>query len=156
MKSFRNFALMSCVLLLNTIILSAQSDFSGTWNLDHSKSDPAFRDYQVTIDVTQTPQTITVVQTLVMKSGEKTAMPPVSYNLDGKEVVKEEQDGTDKLSAKLSPDKKTLTVKFVRSSNGNDYGSLTIYNLSDDGSVISIKSSDLKGESPMVQTYNKQ
>lgn len=155
MKSSGKIGLMLCFLLLNTFVLNAQSDFSGTWNLDHSKSDAAFRDYEVTVVITQTAQNFTVEQTLIMKSGEKTTMPAVSYTLDGKEVAKEEQGGNDRLSAKWSPDKKSLTVKFVRTMEGNDYGSLTVYNLSDDGRILTVKSSDLTGESPMVQVYNK-
>jgi hypothetical protein len=75
-------------------------------------------------------------------------------NLDGKEISKEQQGGTDKITAVLSPDKKTLTTKFVRTMNGSDYGSMTIYILSED--TLTIKSSDLKGESPMVQVYNRK
>jgi hypothetical protein len=156
MKSLGKTALMLGFLLLNTFGLCAQSDFSGTWILDHSKSDAAFRDYEVTVVITQTAQIFTVEQTLLMKSGEKSVMPATTYNLDGKEVVKEEQGGKNKLSAIWSPDKKSLTIKFVRSMEGNDYGSLTVYNLSDNGSILTVKSSDLTGESPMVQTYNKK
>jgi hypothetical protein len=155
MKSSGKTPLMLCFLLLNTFVLSAQPDFSGTWNLDHSKSDAAFRDYEVTVVITQTAQIFTVEQTLLMKSGEKSVMPAISYTLDGKESIKEEQGGKDKFSANWSPDKKTLTVKFVRTMEGKDYGSLTVYNLSDNSSILTVKSSDLTGESPMVQVYNK-
>jgi hypothetical protein len=155
MKSSGKPAFMTCALLLNTLVLLAQQDFSGTWTLDHSKSDAAFRDYEATCVITQTAQIFTVEQTLLTKNGEKSVMPAVSYNLDGKEVIKEELGGKNRLSAKWSPDKKALTIRFVRTMDGNDYGSLTVYNLSDNGLVLTVKSSDLTGDSPMVQTYNK-
>jgi hypothetical protein len=156
MKSSAITTLMLCFLFLNTLVLSAQSGFSGTWIIDHSKSDAEFRDYEITVVITQTAQTFTVEQTLLMKSGEKSVMPATKYSLDGKEVLKEGQGGKERLSVKLSPDKKTLTVKFVRTMDGNDVGSLTVYNLSGNGLVLTVKSSDLTGESPMVQTYNKK
>jgi hypothetical protein len=156
MKSSSKTTFMLCFLLLNAFVLSAQSEFSGTWILDHSKSDAEFRDYEITVVITQTAQTFTVEQTLLMKSGEKSVMPAAKYSLDGKEVVKEGQGGKERLTAKLSADKKTLTVKFVRTMDGNDYGSMTVYNLSGNGLVLTVKSSDLTGESPMVQTYNKK
>lgn len=148
--------LMICLLFINAFVLNAQTDFSGTWILDHSKSDAEFRDYELTCIIGQTSQTITVEQMLVAKNGEKTAMPAVTYRLDGKEVIKEEQGGKDKLSAKWSPDKLTLTVTFVRTMDGNDYGTKTSYNLSENGQFLSIKSSDLSGESQMIQVYKKQ
>jgi hypothetical protein len=145
---------MISVLFLSTFVLNAQSPFSGKWILDHSKSDAEFRDYEITLVITQTLKSFTAEQTLTMKNGEKSVMPAVSYNLDGKEVIKEEEGGTSKLSAEWSTDKKTLTIKFVRSMNGNDFGSKTSYNLSDDGRILSIKATDLNGESPMVQVYS--
>jgi hypothetical protein len=156
MKSSKNYILMICILLLNACALNSQSDFSGNWILENAKSDAAFRDYKVTCDITQTPQKFTVVQTLFMKSGEKTAMPAASYDFDEKGEMNRVKDSTENLSAKWSPDKKTLTVKFVKTMDGNEAGSLTIYNFSDNGRVLTIKTSDLTGESPMIQVYNKK
>jgi hypothetical protein len=155
MKSFKNLIPVICILLLNASLLRAQ-DFSGTWVLDHSKSDAEFRDYEITCSISQTTSAITVEQVIIMKDGKKTAMPPVTYNIDGKEVSKEEQGGTNKISASLSPDRKILTTKYVRTMNGNDYGSITVYTLSEKGMVLTVKTSDLKGDSPIVQTYNKK
>lgn len=155
MKTLNKDALVICFLFLNTLLLSAQ-DFSGTWILDHSKSDAEFRDYQITCTISQTTSTITVEQVIIMKDGQKSAMAPMTYNLEGKQISKEEQGGTDKITATLTPDKKTLSTKFVRTINGNDYGSVAIYTLSDKDKVLTVKTSDLKGDSPMVQTYNRK
>ena len=155
MKSSKKHAFLICILLLSSSLLRAQ-DFSGTWILDHSKSDAEFRDYQITCNIGQTTSTITVEQVIIMKDGQKSAMPPITYTIDGKEVSKEEHGGTDKISASLSPDKKILTTKYVRTMNGSDYGSITVYTLSDKDKVLTVKTSDLKGDSPMVQTYNRK
>jgi hypothetical protein len=155
MKSLKKLVPVICILLLNAALVGAQ-DFSGTWILDHSKSDAEFRDYEITCNISQTTSVITVEQVIIMKDGQKSAMAPITYNIDGKEVSKEEQGGTNKISASLSPDKMILTTKYVRTMNGNDYGSLTVYTLSVKGRVLTVKTSDLKGESPMVQTYNKK
>jgi hypothetical protein len=157
MKFSFKYTLMICVFSLNAFVLSAQLDFSGEWVLDHSKSDAEFRDYQITCLITQTSQTFTVEQILVMKNGERSAMPAVTYNLDGKEITREEQGGKDKFSARwTSEDQKTLTVKYVRNMDGHDYGSITTYKLSEYGKILTVNTSDLKGESPMVQVYKKK
>ena len=156
MKSVNKLALVICILLLKTFLLKAQSDFSGTWILDHSKSDAEFRDYEITCNINQTTSAITVEQVIITKDGQKSVMAPITYNTNGKEVSKEEQGGTNKISTSLSPDGKTLTTKYVRTMNGNDYGSITVYNVSDKDKVLTVKTSDLKGESPMIQAYNKK
>jgi hypothetical protein len=92
-----------------------------------------------------------------MKTGEKSSMPAVTYNLDGKETIREEQDGKSKLLVLWStPDQKTLTIKYTRIISGNTVGSITIYKLSENNEFLSIKSSDLGGDSPMVQVYRKK
>jgi hypothetical protein len=44
----------------------------------------------------------------------------------------------------------------VRTMNGSDYGSITTYFLSADGKTLKVKTTDLKGETPMVQVYNRK
>jgi hypothetical protein len=146
-------------LILNASLLtSAQSsgNFAGTWEIDHSKSDAEFKSYGITCIITQSPTEITVKQDFLTELGEKSSMPPITFNLEDKVISKEEQGGTDKVSAVLSPDKKTLTTKFVRTMNGSDYGSITTYFLSADGKTLKVKTTDLKGETPMVQVYNRK
>jgi hypothetical protein len=140
------------------LLTSAQTsgNFAGTWEIDHSKSDAEFRGYQITCTITQSATEISVKQDFVSELGEKSSMPAIIFNIEGKEISQEEQGGTDKISASLSPDKKTLSTKFVRTMNGNDYGSMTVYTLSVDAKILTVKTTDLKGESPMVQVYNRK
>jgi hypothetical protein len=146
-------------LILNASLLtSAQTsgNFAGTWEIDHSKSDAEFKSYGITCIITQSPAEITVRQDFLMEGGKKSSMPPITFSLEGKEISKEEQGGTDKVSAVLSPDKKTLTTKYVRTMNGSDFGSITTYYLSEDGKTLKVKTTDLKGESALVQVYNRK
>jgi hypothetical protein len=146
-------------LIMNTALLtSAQTsvNFAGTWEIDHSKSDAEFKSYGITCIITQSATEITVKQDFLTELGEKSSMSPITYNLEGKEISKEEQGGTDKISAVLSPDKKTITAKFVRTMNGNDYGSITTYFLSSDAKTLKVKTTDLKGESPLIQVYSRK
>jgi hypothetical protein len=149
---------VSGLILSASLVTSAQTagNFAGKWELDHSKSDAEFKSYQITCTIVQSATEISVKQDFVTEGGEKSSMLPITFNLEGKEISKEEQGGIDKISASLSPDKKTLSTKFVRTMNGNDYGSMTIYILSDDGKTLTVKITDLKGESPMVQVYNRK
>jgi hypothetical protein len=84
-------------------------------------------------------------------------MPSVTYPLDGKELIKEEQEGQSRLLAQwTSEDHKTLTIKYMRNINGQKAGSITTYKLADNGQYLTIKSTDLAGDSPMVQVYRKK
>jgi len=150
--------LVSGLILNASLITSAQTagNFAGIWEIDHSKSDAEFKSYKITCTITQSATEISVKQEFVTEDGEKSSMMPITFNLEGKEISKEEQGGTDKITAVLSPDKKTLTTKFVRTMNGSDYGSMTVYVLADDAMVLTVKTTDLKGESPMVQVYNRK
>jgi len=150
--------LVSGLFLQVCLLLSAQGQmtFAGKWEIDHSKSDAEFKDYQVFCNIVQSASAISVEQIIIMKDGSKTSMPAIIYNLDGKAVTKEEQGGTNKISSTLSPDKRTLSTKFVRTMNGADYGSKTTYTLSADGKTLTVKTCDLKDESPMIQVYNRK
>ncbi|HBC78049.1 MAG TPA: hypothetical protein DEO60_11070 [Bacteroidales bacterium] len=150
--------LVSVVIMNTSTVINAQSQdtFTGTWEIDHSKSDAEFKDYKITCTIDQSSSEITVKQEFVMKDGQKSSMPPITYNLDNSEIVKKEQGDSGNISAVLSSDRKTLSTKFVRTMNGSDYGSMTIYSLSSDSKTLTIKSSDLSGESPMIQVYTRK
>jgi hypothetical protein len=150
--------LISGLILNASLLLSAQTPvtFAGKWEIDHAKSDKEFKDYNITCLIEQTSEVMTVTQDLHMNEGQNSSLHPITFNLSGKEVSKEEEGGINKISAVLSPDKKTLTTKYVRTMNGSDYGSITVYILSDDVKTLTIKTSDLNNQSPMVQVYNRK
>jgi len=80
-----------------------------------------------------------------------------SFNLDGKEVSKEEQGGINKESATWSADKKTLTTKSTRTVGTDVYGSTMAYSLSGDGLVLTQQTEDINPFGPKVkQVFNKK
>ncbi|HEX2969990.1 MAG TPA: hypothetical protein VHO46_12900 [Bacteroidales bacterium] len=141
---------------LSAAFAQVPSDFSGSWLIDNSKSDAAYKDYKITLTINQTQQSIKIEEVLTMKDGSKSSMDPLTYTLDGKETKKEEQGGIDKQSSSWSSDRKTLTLKYVRTVNGSDFGSNTSYTLTPDGRTMTVKTTDLKGGSATTMVYNKQ
>ncbi len=147
--------LLSGLILQATMLICAQTpaSFAGKWQIDHARSDAEFRDYQITCNIEQTPAAITVTQIFLTNDGKESSMPPITFSLDGKELSGEEQGGINRISAELSADRKILTTKYIRTMNGSEYGSITVYSLSDDGRILTVKTSDLNNESQLVQVY---
>lgn len=146
--------------LFSFIIVSGQApvDFSGSWQADLAKSDPDFKTYyaQMNLRINQTAQAITIERSTVSKDGDKSAMDPMVFSLEGKETQKEQYGGIDKLSASWSADKKLLKLKTVRTANGQDYGSIETWSMSPDGKVLTLSTTDLKGETEVKEVYVKQ
>jgi hypothetical protein len=145
--------------LLLSLPIEAQNpvSFSGTWNLDNAKSDDAYKEYQVTCKIKQDSRTISIEETLLPKDNEVITSQSESYNLDGKETSKEEQGGTNKKSAKWSPDRKSLTIKETRKVGENVYGSNTVYKLSADGKILTVSTTDINDDSsPLVKVFIKK
>jgi len=140
--------------------ISAQkpADFSGTWIMDIAKSDANYSEYYsgMTCAIKQTPQEITIERTSLDKNGKQTKQDPLTCGLDGKEIMKEQYGGIDKYSAKWSPDQKVLTIRCVRTMNGSDYGSNESYSLSGDSRILTVNTTDLKGETSIIEVYNKK
>ena len=132
-------------------------DFSGVWVQDTAKSDDFYKAFSVITTITQTPQTITIKTTFSDKDDKEGTSRSSSFNLNGKEVSKEEEGGTNKELASWSPDKKTLTTKSTRTVGKDVYGSTASYSLSDNGLVLTVKSSDINpfGLS-ITQVFNKK
>lgn len=148
------------VILMVFLPLSAScqssSDFSGNWLQDNEKSDAQYQGYNVKLTIAQTLQTITITQTFSDKEGKEITSGSESYNLDGKEVEKEEYGAVNKESASWSPDKKVLTTKVSRTNAGEVFGSTTSYSLSDDGLVLTLKTDNIKpGQASLIQVLNK-
>ncbi|HLN56833.1 MAG TPA: hypothetical protein VK207_12610 [Bacteroidales bacterium] len=141
-------------------VISAQkpADFSGTWVMDLGKSDASYGKFysQMTCLIKQTPPAITIEKTATDKNGKKSSQEPVVYTLDGKETAKEQYGGIDKYSSVWSADKKKLTLKYVRTANGSDFGSKESYSLSPDAKVLTVSITDLKGGSQITEVYTKK
>jgi HSP90 family molecular chaperone len=148
------YRLLLLTIIIFPVFLNAQNpvDFSGTWIQDNAKSDDFYKEFGITNVIVQTPQTISFRVTFTDKDGKEITTRESIFNLDGKEVSKEEQGGINKEQATWSPDKKTLTTKDTRTVGSDVYGSTTTYTLSEDGKELKVKTSDID---PMGLTVNQ-
>jgi len=132
-------------------------NFTGTWTQDNEKSDDFYKSFNVTCTITHTPQKITFKSIFSMPGESETVTRESSFNLDGKEVIKEEQGGINKESAIWSTDKKTLTTKSTRTVGTDVFGSTATYSLSADGLVLTQLTEDINPFGPKVkQVFNKK
>ena len=157
----RSMATMLFLLAAITVfpsVLYAQTpvDFSGTWIQDAEKSDDFYKEFGITNLITQTPQTISFKVTFFDKEGKEVTTMESSFNLDGREVSKEEQGGINKEQATWSADRKTLTVKSTRTVGTDIYGSTVSYTLSGDGQELKVKTSDINPMGPTVNQVFKR
>ncbi len=168
MKNFRSLFLQKRLILKSIMVLSVilwastlygqkTADFSGVWIQDNEKSDDFYKSFNVTCTILQTPERITFKTTFSMPGESETVTRESSFNLDGKEVSKEEQGGINKESAIWSADKKTLTTKSTRTVGTDVYGSTMAYSLSVDGLVLTQLTEDINPFGPKVkQVFNKK
>jgi hypothetical protein len=135
----------------------AVADFSGTWIQDNTKSDDFYKSFDVKFVITQTQQKISIKQIFYEKDGKEAASREAGFNLDGKEVSKEEGGTVSKESAKWSADKKILTTRSTKTAGPDTYGSTATYSMSPDGKVLTVQTSDINQFGPSVkQVFNKQ
>jgi hypothetical protein len=164
MKLYRGIKHNLCILsaiffLMLTSGMEAQNpaNFSGSWNLDNARSDGAYKAYQITCKIKQDSRTISIEEIFLPKDNEVITSQSESYNLDGKEISKEEQGGINKKSAKWSADRKALTITETRLVGENTYGSKTVYKLSDDGKILTVSTTDVNDDSsPLIKVFNKK
>lgn len=162
-SSIKNNLAIRLMLIVSIIFCSwslhaqAVANFSGDWLQDNSKSDPQYKDYNIKLSITQTPQEINIKTAFCEKDWKEKTSSNESYTLDGKEVNKEQYGGIDVMSAKWSADKKTLTTKTTRTNAGEVYGSTTAYTLSANGLVLTVKTDNIKpGQPSIIQVLNKK
>ncbi|MCU0473490.1 MAG: hypothetical protein MUC93_09010 [Bacteroidales bacterium] len=152
---FKSFLILSLIFYASALYAQTTADFSGVWAQDTEKSDDFYKEFNVTCNITQTSQTITIKTTFSDKSGQEVTSHEKSFTLDGKEVSKEEEGGINKELANWSPDNKTLTTKSTRTVGTDVYGSTTSYSLSDNGLVLTVKTSDINPSGlSITQVFN--
>ena len=147
-------SLITTALLFFSSALYGQSpvNFSGVWIQDNVKSDDSYKSFDVKCTITQTPQTISIIQTFFDKSGAEIVTRESSFTLDGKEKVKKEEAGINKESAKWSADKKVLTTSSTITNGPDFYGTIVTYSISDNGLVLTVETKDIN---PMGQTVKQ-
>jgi hypothetical protein len=144
------------VLAFSALSLSAQPlpDFSGVWIQDKNKSDDFYKDFNVKCSIIQSKQSFTVKTNFSDNSGSEIASRESTFTLDGKETV--DSEGT-KRSAKWSPDKKVLITSDTKNYGGDIVGVTAAYNISENGLVLTVKTSDIKPDvKTITQVFNKK
>jgi hypothetical protein len=153
---FKSFLIISLIFYASALYAQSPVNFSGVWTKDNAKSDDFYKEFDIKFTITQTVQSIKIKQTFFDKSGKEITSNEYSFNLDGKETSKEEQGGINKESAKWSPDKKILTTKSTRTVGNDVYGSSASYSLSDNGLILTVRTSDINpGGLSVMQVFNK-
>ncbi|HEX3007982.1 MAG TPA: hypothetical protein VHO90_10240 [Bacteroidales bacterium] len=132
-----------------SLIASAQtskSDFSGTWNLNESKSqlgEGPGRRTASKIVITQDAATLTAERNMTRQSGETVVMKE-KYNLDGTESDNSGENRKKKSTATWAADGQSLTINststFERNGNTMEMKSTEVYKLSSDKKTLTIES----------------
>jgi len=142
-----------------TLALAGQKpeDFSGTWTEDNSKGNSILEGYNLILTITQTDKTVTINWSFFNDKGKEEDSQLWSYDLDGKEVVKKESGWIEKQSAKLSTDKKEISIKTTQIIEDDANESYDIYSLSENGQLITLKryNVEAKGE-PSISLFNRK
>ncbi len=151
----------SALFVFASATLMAQTNFSGTWGLNESKSnfgDSQFRFAATTLAVTQDAAVLSVESTMPGRDGgeRKTSL---KYKLDGS--VSENPgfgDNVRKSTVAWSPDKTVLTITTSFDMNGETMKSSQIWKLSEGGKVLLVENSfnGPNGEMKTTAAYDKK
>jgi len=167
MKRGQVIALVGIVLLAAAWVLAAP-DFSGTWMLDSSKSDPiamgrgggAPAEVKMTMEIKQTAEGMTVTQTMEMGGNQRTS--DQTFTFDGKENINPAPMGRGQLTSKSHWEGEQLVIEGTQkmSTQKGDFEISTkeVYALSADGKVLTITAtrSTPQGDRTTKRVFNKQ
>jgi hypothetical protein len=136
--------LVSFVFLFISVGLFAQTNFSGTWAFNESKSDfggSQFRFAATTMVVTQDAKVLSVESTMPGRDGGEVKS-SAKYNLDGTVSENPMFNTTRKSTVTWSADKTTLsmahTMTFDMNGETRTSNSTEMWKLSEDGKVLLI------------------
>lgn len=154
----------SIVFMLASAGLFAQSNFSGTWAFNESKSDfgdSQFRFAATTMVVTQAGNVLTVESTMPGRDGGE--MKTTSkYNLDGTVSENPMFNTTRKSTVAWSADKASMTIAstmtFERDGESREMKSTETWKLTEGGKVLMLESvrPGRDGEMKITVAYDKK
>ena len=148
------------ILVLSAVLLSAvvfaQTDFSGNWALNTSKSKLGERSFAPKSAVIVQTKTDINVETKSEFNGEE-RIRKSKYTLDGKECInKGFRDMEVKSTAVWSADKKVLTVTSKISMDNGDMTMKAVYKMDGANLVIESSSSSPMGDRSETQVFDKK
>ena len=155
----------SSVLLLISAGIFAQTNFSGTWGFNESKSnfgESQFRFAATTMTVTQDANTLTVESTMPGRDGGEMKT-SAKYNLDGTVSENPMFNTTRKSTVAWSADKTSLTITstmtFERDGQSREMKSSETWKFSEGGKVLlldNVRPGRDGGEMKTTVAYDKK
>jgi len=141
----KNFFVLSALLLTSNILL-AQSNFSGSWAINESKSNfgtSQFRFASSLMTVVQDGNNLSVVSTMPSQDGGEMKTTE-KYTLDGKLCENPMFNTTRKSTVTWSADKASLNIassmNFGEGGDSREFKSTAVWKLSEAGKVLLIES----------------
>lgn len=139
-----------------TTMVFAQTDFSGTWALNTSKSKLGERSFAPkSVVIVQTKSDISIETHNVFQGEERVRKS--KYTLDGKECInKGFRDMDVKSTAVWSADKKALTITSKISMDNGDMTMKSVYKMDGANLVNQSSSSSSMGDRSETQVFDKK
>ncbi len=151
----KKIAILLSALILTTVAF-AQTDFSGSWKLNNSKSKLGERSFAPKeVVITQNGNDLSIESHSVFQDREITRTN--KYTLDGKECVNEGFRETEiKSTTVWSDDKKSLKILSKFAMQNGEMNMTAVYKIDGANLVIDSSSSSSRGDRSETQVYDKQ
>ena len=164
-STFLKISALFFLFLLITVNLLGQSNFSGTWVFNESKSnfgESQFRFAATSQVVAQDEKVLTVESTMPGRDGGEMKM-TAKYNLDGSLSENPVFNTTRKSNVSWSADKKSITIAstmtFERDGESREFKSTEVWKLTDDGKMLMVENSRIGRdgvEVKIIVAYDKK
>ena len=145
-------------LLLLTIIVSAQTDFSGTWKLNKEKStlNDQFSMAPTQLIIVQKGNDLSLERNVSFQDQAMTIKD--KFTLDGKECINAGMmDSQKKSMAQLSADKKVLTIDSkIPMQDGGEITIKEVFSIVDGNLIIDSSNKSSWGDSSEKMAFDKQ
>lgn len=157
-----NLLLTAVCFLTSTLFTQSPINFSGKWIFNQSKSKAAegtsFSGSEVILEISQNQDSVKITKIIKTPGGVNIDTTFDAFVLDSKEKVTKEASLVTKRTGKWSVDKKKIILSKTVSLGSNVYTTEDTYTLSDNGKVLTIKSSEIMNSKKgnILLVYNKR
>lgn len=152
---------LSIILLSTTLFAQTETNFSGVWAFDISKSNAgeggSFLYSNIIHTIKHNTASISIEETIIRPGSDNVVSTEV-FNLNGKEQIEKKDYGTTRKLVNWSQNNKILTLISIITSDSKDYRGDATYTLSDNGRILTVKTlyKNPDGESTVIQVFNKK
>jgi hypothetical protein len=154
-------AMLSCLLVIPAANVAAQTNFSGAWALNESKSNLGEGRFRLSsaLNVKQQGNTITIESTRAGRDGGNTTTSE-TLTLDGKEVVNKTENRSSMSAATWSGNSLVIksTTEMTRGDQAFKTTSTDTWTLDGTGNVLTIQSvsTSQRGDRTVTLVYDKK